>query len=233
MKQLDIALQHIKLLYAILLVVLVLNIGYNAYTYNFDNIIVSAKDGYAEGLRSSDHSHREHTFKLYEILYNPVIKSNNKQIIYAKDSAKVEIETWSFDVLLNTGQTNPQSVWLRVASGFFGFIGCVAAIWALILTLRLIINLGRSIIKKEIFNSSTIRLCRWYALMIAIYSTSFGVHTYMTDITVAPYLEGTQWEFIPSFPFDLSTLTIAILIYIFSEILNIGKILKQEQELTI
>lgn len=233
MKQIDIALRHIKVLYVALLFVITANIGYGLFTYNFDDIIISAKEGYADGSRAADDSHRSELsiIKLYEILYNPTIKAVNKQIITSEDASTVEIETSAFDVRLISGK--PISGWLNAMYFIFGLIGCIAGVWAIVLTIRMVINLGRSIVRKDIFNPKTIRLCRWYALMIAIYSVSFGFHVYIKEVTVAPYLDGTQWEFIPSFPLDLSTLTVALMIYMFSEILKIGGILKQEQELTI
>lgn len=235
MKQVEITLKHIRILYFAFLAVLVIDISYGLYSSGYADMIESFKEGQKiardEYVEPGDvTTKRVYITSLHNIARNPQERADVKQVVVNDSKVQIEVETTEFDAKFTS---NEQPLIIRLLHSFFMFIGAVSIIWAVVLTVMLILNLGRSIVRKDIFNMRTIRLCRWYAVMIAIASVSYGISTYIDEAVVADYLRGTEWEFTPSLPLNLSGMTVALMVYIFSEILKIGHTLTQEQELTI
>lgn len=283
MEKFGLILKHIKVLYYAFIVVIILDMGYQMYTFRFTDIVKSFNEGYNAGYdegynlttnKDSDHGYKisdtlhslkeksdtnvltsedeqmhENTLtsdsrlnkkapfrfsrKLYDLHYNHYDNNNSIQTILVNDSLKIKVQVTGFDATVYSQKALHTSNVGFVVMIFCVFGGAVAGLYIFILSIILLINIGKSIIRKDIFNLKTIKLCKQYALVLIIFSVLMGVSRFLDEYAVAQFFKVTDWDFISSFPLDLTGISTAILVYLFSEILKIGYLLKQEQELTI
>ncbi|MEG2336261.1 MAG: DUF2975 domain-containing protein [Bacteroidales bacterium] len=233
MEKFGLLMKHIKVLYYALILVIVVDTGYQLYTMRF----VEMKQSFDRGRQSAQEDWGQipslYTKELFNLRHNPHLNKQKTETIVSNDSININVEVLTFDASVHAQHPIYSSVGNKILQIVFMFLTLFSSLWTLVLGIRLLINVGKSIFRKDIFNLKTITLCKRYALVLAILSVSLGLSSIMNEQAVAQYFVNTDWDFIFSFPIDLNGISTAILVYLFSEILKIGYLLKQEQELTI
>lgn len=101
----------------------------------------------------------------------------------------------------------------------------IVFIWSTVLMVRLLISVGKSIYRRNIFNPKTVKLINRYAII-------YGALLALTFVGMSTY-RGPETDMIETYYEIVSRAMQVILIVMFGQVLNIGCILKQEQELTI
>lgn len=102
----------------------------------------------------------------------------------------------------------------------------IPSIWSFVLFIQLLTSIGRSIAQKNIFNTRTIELINRYAKIYVVLIISM---TLFAIIFNEPFVDG--WlNFISELLTELSSV---VMLLILGQVLKIGYILKEEQELTV
>lgn len=103
---------------------------------------------------------------------------------------------------------------------------CIASVWMIVLFIRMIITIGRSIRHKDVFDLRLVKLIHRFVILytVTIVCAYVNVMTHVNPVKL-PMME-IMTEF-------LSAISTVVILLIFCEVLKIGHILKAEQELTI
>lgn len=104
----------------------------------------------------------------------------------------------------------------------------VAGVWSMILFVKLLVNIGRSIARKNIFDLKTVRIINRYSIMYSITILLLLIF----QIGFRDFISNDIEE-IYFFSEMISSTTSMVMLLMFGQVLRIGYILKQEQELTI
>lgn len=231
MKQIDKALRRIRILYYVFIAAFIIDIGYGLYAGDWQSFV----EGFKSGQEAARAEHEDFTYTITSGIIEKHKRVTPDYIIPVGEggTSEVEITDTHHEIVLKLSDGEKPSTGYTIFKVFFMLFAVVSGIWALVLTFKVIIRIGYSIIKKDVFNARIIRTCRRYAIIIAVFAVTHGLLDFVEGWMISGYLHGTEWEFTLRFPFNLSMLSSAVLVYMFSEVLRIGNILQQEQELTI
>lgn len=213
----------------LLLVAIALGFTLNLYN-NADDIALSFKDGWksAEAQEKFDEG-----------------KTNMKQISYVKLKAKNDNQFLTAVKNNVTGQMDSiqvGSVRIATSAGNIGntllssvieifsvplFLGCLIGFWIVFLNIILAVNKGKAFDKKT----------DWKIKLMGIFS--IGLYLAEWGITTANYLESSKMYKISGYDVSFNHYPSCYLLYlgigmlIISQLLSIGRKMKEEQELTI
>lgn len=120
-----------------------------------------------------------------------------------------------------------QSLVMLIAIAILGLTMIVAGVWAIVLFVRLLVSIGKSIARRNIFDLQTVRLINRYAILNGVCILLLIIFHF-----VEPGLY-SQTEGVFMYSEMLSNAGSLAMLLMFGQVLKIGYILKQEQDLTI
>lgn len=128
----------------------------------------------------------------------------------------------------STVDLEQDSLWAMIVIWITILIMFVTSVWSIVLFVRLLIVIGKSIARKNIFAMQTVRLINRYAVIATILMACVLTVQLMRPDIIAPDESDT---FI--YMEVISGASSIVMLLMFAQVLKIGNILKQEQELTI
>lgn len=107
----------------------------------------------------------------------------------------------------------------------FSILLTFVAVWTIVIFVKLLIVIGRSIARHNIFSLRTVRIINRYAIL----NTALLVMVMINDVIMSQYVDTD-----PHIYTDMITSASSmVMLLMFAQVLKIGYLLKQEQELTI
>lgn len=227
--------KRLKVLYYIFLA-LILTVGIGSFVVGFN-------DGYHSVLRAQSIEEKEYILKPMKkenwLVKNFKQKESRKLVIDTViDNDSIRVVAFendvSYDMLVEGNQGVGIFGWRMAIFILIRLVFCFAVLGMIVVMVMFLINVGRSIARKDIFNRKTVRLCRWFAVLVVVTTLGMGLSELIESMSVVEYLDGTGWVVDQmSYSVVVDGVVTGVLFLLFAEILSMGCILKEEQDLTV